>query len=165
MQMTSMFLKSCSCSAQEAMLPPEVSACALCCSWAGWREGLLLPGPKSQVKNRPCAACNPGHFPTAPLCLLPPHCSLTAKALLKHFQINYFLCSGFSVPERTFSWKGSVIQHWSDGKSFSQSTGDTHLATCFAWFRSGAWPWFSHVLDEWPNHWAIKAITSALWPY
>lgn len=67
------------------------------------------PRSQSQVKNRPCAACNPGRFPTAPLCLLPPPCSLTAKAHLKHFQLNYFLCSGFSVPERTFSWKGGVI--------------------------------------------------------
>lgn len=159
MQMTSMFLKSCTSSNFTL-----VSACALSCSWAGWREGLLLPAPQSQLKSRLCAACSPGHFPTAPLCLLPPHCSLTAKALLKHFQLNYFLCCGFSVPERSFSWRGRVI-HWSGGKGFSQSTGDTHLATCLAWFRSGAWPWFSHVLDEWPNHWAIKAITSALWPY
>lgn len=162
MQTTSMFLKSCRHSAQEAMLPPGVSGCALCCRLEG-----RTAAPRSQItaQEQACAPCNPGHFPDAPFCLLPPPCTLTAKAPLKHFQLNYFLCCGFLGPERTFPWRGRVIQHWSGGESCSKSTGDTHLATCFAWFRSGAmtlvlprFRWVTKSLSYQGNHFCSLAL-------
>lgn len=160
MQMTSIYLKPYGNSAQELLSPPCASACPPHCQLNRMKGGAI-----SQVKSRRRATCNPKCFTTAPFYPFSPHCNLPAKAHLKHFQLADLPWRGFSVPGGISSWKITVIQPWSGGEIFSQSTGDRHLATCSAWFRSGAWPWFYHVLDGWPNHWTIKAITSALWPY
>lgn len=164
MEMTSMFLKPCCCSAEEGSSATPRSDCLCPVLQLSRLEGRIA-APESQITAQEQAVCSPGHSPAAPFCLLPPHCSLIAKALLKHFQLNCFLCCGFSVPERTFSWRGRVIRHWSGGESFSQSTGDTHLATCLAWFRSGAmtlvlpcFRWVTKSLSYLGNHFCSLAL-------
>lgn len=145
--------------------PPRVSACPPCCQLSGLKGRTVAP--RSQITGQEQAMCSmqPEAFPNCPFLSPFPTLQSDSQSSFEVFSTKLFPMEWFLNSRGTFSWKIRVIQHWSGGESFSQSTGDTHLATCFPWFRSGPWPWFSHVLDEWPNHWAIKAITSALWPY
>lgn len=149
--MTSMFLKSYRiCTRSNAP-----TTCPSCCQLSRLRGRTVAPRSQIAGQEQAVRSMQPWVFYSCPF----PHTAvwsscnwIISNVMFSHFQRKVF-------PERR------VIQHWSRDESFSQCTRHVHLSTCFAWFRSGAWPWFSHILDERPSHWAIRAITSALWPY